>query len=277
MGTPLRSIPGAAQRPNPTASGRSGEGRWRPRGPARPQLPDSWRTHRPSPPGTGRQSRAGQAPGFTPERDERRPPNSSPGQAAEFSAFGGGLLGFLPPLPAFEPRPGQFKHKNKIIKNFKKKKKKSRLVWVLPKAFYGHGESDEMRGAPRAERGRRPSAAARWGHGGAAGTTQLRGTKRHGEVAGRVPPRPAPRRLAAPARQRATPGLPSRLTLVPIWFPHWPAWMCTISLMAMTACLPSLPAAPQLSRRPNPAVRAAGPPFMDSGAVRAHPPPSPPR
>ena len=28
----------------------------------------------------------------------------------------------------------------------------------------------------------------------------------------------------------------STLTLAPIWFPHWPAWMWTISLMVM-CCL----------------------------------------
>ena len=26
------------------------------------------------------------------------------------------------------------------------------------------------------------------------------------------------------------------LTFAPIWFPHWPAWMCTISLMAKQLC-----------------------------------------
>ena len=42
---------------------------------------------------------------------------------------------------------------------------------------------------------------------------------------GRVP---VPR--VAPARGLGRGERP--LTLVPIWFPHWPAWICTISLMA---------------------------------------------
>lgn len=45
----------------------------------------------------------------------------------------------------------------------------------------------------------------------------------------------APRGRARTARDCSCPpaGEPRALpTLVPIWFPHWPAWMCTISLMA---------------------------------------------
>lgn len=36
-----------------------------------------------------------------------------------------------------------------------------------------------------------------------------------------------------PAGAKRAPGP----TLVPIWFPHWPAWMCTISLMAGASAL----------------------------------------
>lgn len=35
------------------------------------------------------------------------------------------------------------------------------------------------------------------------------------------------------ARGARVPGAGRRgLTLAPIWLPHWPAWMCTISLMS---------------------------------------------
>lgn len=37
----------------------------------------------------------------------------------------------------------------------------------------------------------------------------------------------------SPAGAKRAPGP----TLVPIWFPHWPAWMCTISLMAGASAL----------------------------------------
>lgn len=54
-----------------------------------------------------------------------------------------------------------------------------------------------------------------------------------GEQQGRVPvtpPRPPVPRMA-PARGLGGGGKRPP-TLVPIWFPHWPAWICTISLMA---------------------------------------------
>lgn len=83
------------------------------------------------------------------------------------------------------------------------------------------------------------------------------GTARHGPAQPAVssspggssspgePPGASPGRSEAPqaaSRRR----LPFRLTLVPIWFPHCPAWMCTISLMAAAA----RPAVRPLSRRP---------------------------
>lgn len=83
-----------------------------------------------------------------------------------------------------------------------------------------------MRGAPSPERARRRSArgAGRQRPAAASTTPPRRGTA-------------APqKRPGASCRHWDTPqaaGVPSRLTLVPIWFPHCPAWMCTISLMAM--------------------------------------------
>lgn len=91
------------------------------------------------------------------------------------------------------------------------------------------------------------------------------------------PEGPEKRPGASPPRAQRLPqaAVPAalRLTLVPIWFPHWPAWMCTISLMAMpdSPRLASPAAQPGSTRR-----RESGRRFMASEAARAHPPPPPP-
>lgn len=78
-------------------------------------------------------------------------------------------------------------------------------------------------------RGRRSSSPSRVQRG--VGSTGLQGP-RGTEPAPRVQPR-RPRPASCPPTGKLSARSPLALpTLVPIWFPHWPAWMCTISLMA---------------------------------------------
>jgi hypothetical protein len=79
-------------------------------------------------------------------------------------------------------------------------------------------------------------------------------------------------RYCPPAGSLGPPGP----TLVPIWFPHWPAWMCTISLMARASALGCC-----LSRRPRrlpPAGRSRRPDLRPPRPRRpSQSPPAPPR
>lgn len=71
---------------------------------------------------------------------------------------------------------------------------------------------------------------------------------------------PPPARAGRQWRREPGPRRPPR-TLAPIWFPHWPAWICTISRMAAAKTSPTRPLCLLPSQRPTTAATNGGVPL----------------